>query len=140
MQCRFAITISFVDICAFLYQCFDQPDFQLDDSQVQWTAVDATAHVHVNFFGVDQDLGCSKLFVSDSQAQWCAVVFIEDVRISVALQQTFKNTIIAFSSCIMKGCSLSIVFVIDFKIVHRVVLKEYDEHALVHVMSHKQVK
>ena len=72
----FAITIGLVNICSFLNECFDQPNFKFDHRQVKRTAVDATAEIYIHAISVDQHLCRFKLFISDSKAEWRAIVLV----------------------------------------------------------------
>ena len=140
MKSRLSVTVRLVYVCSFLDQGFDQPDLKLDDGQVKWATVDASTHIDVDFFRIDQDLGCSELFISNCQAKRRAVVFVQDVRVSVPLQQSLKHTIVSLGCRIVQRGPLTIVLVVHLKVIHRVVLKENDKHALVHVVPHKQVE
>lgn len=85
MQGCLAIAVGLIDVGTLLYQSFDKPDLKLNHSKMQRTAVDSATHVDINLLAIDQYLSSCKLFVTDSEAKWRAVVFIEDVGVSIAL-------------------------------------------------------
>ena len=89
-------------------------------------AVDPSTHIDIDFFRINQDLCCSELFISYCQAQWRAVVFVEDVGVSVPLQQSLENSVVSLGCGIVQRRPLTIVLVVHLKVVHRVVLQEDD--------------
>jgi hypothetical protein len=85
VQCCLAITVRLVYISTFLNEGFDKPYFKFNHGQVERASIDATPHVYVDLFRVDQDLSCSKLFISNSQAQRGAIILVQDVRVRIPL-------------------------------------------------------
>ena len=63
VQWRFTIVIGLIHVGSLPYQCLYQPDLQPYDRQVQRTAVDAPAQVHVYFAAVEEDLGRFKILL-----------------------------------------------------------------------------
>ena len=116
MEGCLSIAVCLIDISTLLYQGLDQPDFELDNSEVQWAPVNTPSHVYVNVFLVNQNLGCSKLLVANGEAKRRTVVFIEDVRVCIPLQKTFKHAVIPLGSRVMQRCPLPVVLVVHFKV------------------------
>ena len=85
---------------------------------MQRATVDATSHVNINLLAVDQDLSSCELFVADGQAERRTVVFVEDVRVSVALEQALQHSVITLGCRIMQRCSLPVVLVVHFEVFH----------------------
>ena len=85
---------------------------------MKWATVDTTTHVDINFLRIYQDLSCCELFVPDRQAQRRAVIFIQNVRVGIALEQAFQHAIIAFGRSVVQRCPLPIVLMIRLKLLY----------------------
>ena len=85
MERSLAIAVCLVNIGTLLNESLNKPNFKLYYCQVKRTSIDSTTKIDVDSFCVDQHLSSFKLFISDCETEWCAVVLVEDVGVCIAL-------------------------------------------------------
>ena len=141
MQRGLAIAICFIHVRLLFKQCFDQPDFKLDDGEMKRRTVNTTAKIYFNLIEVEQNLRSIKLFISDGETQWRTIVLIKNIWICFPLQKSFQNTTISFECRIVQWSPLPIINMIHYKfLIRREELQKDDKHAFIHMMLIYQPK